>query len=549
MKEQEKLIEKIKRLETNGIVEMIKTGQIPEALLEDSKFMEELKKSNPHVEIALKQLEMEQDEKILEEEISEVGLKDVIQDEEKLERIPRKYKEELYGIAKEYEESGEYQKAKAIYQKVSDFGKSQINRFLEKFNKHEENRETTYYKARYSYYMCKIKNGEELTEQEKEDLEKIVYNDKDKNALELLTPGKLSDMDVFRSYFRDITIEEFETGVLPEVAKKQRNHPDNPNPPTDSKDYPEELSPEKRCKFIKENFKIKNIKIPVEEKLAGYVLFEIEDSDVIIAEKLFMLNKQGKEVPSNNAATYLVHKDAKIELDKISQTILYDSKAKEQEKGTNLIQSVNHRGYGYYDRLLKKFKNVEERGKYNQIENDNIVPAEIQTTEKADENAHNEEKTKKTEQAETELDSKEDIESLEDISKLDEKQSEDGKTEDDAQEIKKQEPEVTEKQYSLDELADMIDLFDEEHAEFERQQQEVQHKIKEMLEQNQTSIDSIGTEKMTAKEALQILREQKKVLSKLEEELEKISSQDKGNRQLRDKLIGELKSRMQKGEL
>lgn len=246
MKEQEKLIEKIKRLETNGIVEMIKTGQIPEALLEDSKFMEELKKSNPHVEIALKQLEMEQDEKILEEEISEVGLKDVIQDEEKLERIPRKYKEELYGIAKEYEESGEYQKAKAIYQKVSDFGKSQVNRFLEKFNKHEENRETTYYKARYSYYMCKIKNGEELTEQEKEDLEKIVYNDKDKNALELLTPGKLSDMDVFRSYFRDITIEEFETGVLPEVAKKQRNHPDNPNPPTDSKDYPEELSPEKK---------------------------------------------------------------------------------------------------------------------------------------------------------------------------------------------------------------------------------------------------------------------------------------------------------------
>ena len=70
-----------------------------------------------------------------------------------------------------------------------------------------------------------------------------------------------------------------------------------------------------------------------------------------------------------------------------------------------------------------------------------------------------------------------------------------------------------------------------------------------MLEQNQTSIDSIGTEKMTAKEALQILREQKKVLSKLEEELEKISSQDKENRQLRDKLIGELKSRMQKGEL
>ncbi len=95
----------------------------------------------------------------------------------------------------------------------------------------------------------------------------------------------------------------------------------------------------------------------------------------------------------------------------------------------------------------------------------------------------------------------------------------------------------------------MIDLFDEEHAEFERQQQEVQHKITEMLEQNQTSIDSIGTEKMTAKEALQILREQKKVLSKLEEELEKISSQDKENRQLRDKLIGELKSRMQKGEL
>lgn len=540
MKEQEKLIEKIKRLEVNEIIEMIKTGEIPETLLEDLEFMEKLKKSNPHVEIALEQLEIEQDEIKLKDEISKVGLKEVIRDEKKLERIPRTYKEELYDIAKEYEENAQYETAKNIYRKVSSFGKSQVNKFLEKFNRKEENRETTYYKSTYSYYMCKIKNGEELTEQEKSELEELVYNDKDKNALDLLTPGKLSDMDVFRSYFKDITIEEFETDVLPDVIKKERVHQDNPQPSNNTKDYPEALSPRNRCEFIKENFKIKNIKISVEKKLEGYILFEIEDSDIIIAEKLFMKSTQGKIAPSNNAATYLLHKDAKIELKQISQTILYDSKLKEKENGTNLIESVNHRGE-YYDRLLEKYKALEERGKHKKQKNEDMVTEKIQTTEKVDENPSNGE-------AEKQLDLREETENLEDVLELDAKQSEEVRTED-VQEIKEQKQETIEKQYSLDELAEMIDLFDEEHNEFVTRQQEIQCKITEALEQNQTSIESIGTEKMTAKEALQLLREQRKVLDKLEAELEEVLSQDKKNRQIRDKIISELKCRMQKGEM
>lgn len=547
-KEQEKLIKEISRAESNKILDMIKTGQIPEELLNDEEFMQKLRKSNPYVDIALEQLQMEQEEAKIEEEISKLGLKEVIKDEKKLGKISKAHKEELYDIAKEYEQNGEYEIAKSIYKKVADFGKSQTNKFFEKFNKHEDNRETTYYKASYSYYMCKIKNGEELTEQEKSDLERIVENDKDKNVLDLLTPGNLSDMDVFRSYFKDVTIEEFERGILPEVSKIERNPPDYPTPSNDTKDYPEELSPKKRCEFIKENFKIKNIKIPTDEKLAGHVLFEIEDSDVIIAEKLYMLDNDGNIVPAKEFATYLIHKNAKIELDKISQSILFESKRKENERGTKLIKSVNHTENGYYDRLLKKFKDLEDRGKNIQIENDNI-DLNMQTEEQPQDL----DKEIETKKSENETDLKEGQVNSEDRTESNVETSEDGRivepeSEDEITKVQEIENAEEKQQYSLDDLAEMIDLFDDEHTELETRQQEIEQKIKELLEQKQESIEQIGTERVTAKKSLQIIREQNKTLSRLEKELTEIAKIDDKNRKSRDKLIGELKSRMQKGE-
>lgn len=110
-------------------------------------------------------------------------------------------------------------------------------------------------------------------------------------------------------------------------------------------------------------------------------------------------------------------------------------------------------------------------------------------------------------------------------------------------------PEKTEtQQYSLDELAEKIDFYQDKHTELVKKQQEIEKKIQEVLEQKQTSIEIIGTEKGTAKEILQIIREQKKTLNELREELNKINSIDNENRKIRDSLINELKSRILRGE-
>ena len=110
-------------------------------------------------------------------------------------------------------------------------------------------------------------------------------------------------------------------------------------------------------------------------------------------------------------------------------------------------------------------------------------------------------------------------------------------------------PEKTEtQQYSLDKLAEKIDFYQDKHTELVKKQQEIEQKIQEVLERKQTSIEIIGTEKGTAKEILQIIREQKKTLNELREELNKINSIDNDNRKIRDSLINELKSRILRGE-
>lgn len=123
------LIEKISTIHTLDKVITFLEQEVPREFLIDEQFVQKLIESNKLVDGALDIYFNDNSKKIIEEEIREQGLESVIEDDYKLELIIRDGNEDVYSIAKQYEENGEYEKAKRIYKAIMDYGKTQINRF------------------------------------------------------------------------------------------------------------------------------------------------------------------------------------------------------------------------------------------------------------------------------------------------------------------------------------------------------------------------------------------------------------------------------------
>lgn len=196
------------------------------------------------------------------------------------------------------------------------------------------------------------------------------------------------------------------------------------------------------------------------------------------------------------------------------------------------------------DSVLKMKKAEQEKDNQESITEDenkiNLV-----------ENEENLEDTPKLDQEESKTEEKqgENIEEFKDaMPELDEETS---KTEEMEQEDKEQQYSglgAIAELISLDGLAKMIDAIEDDHLVLLRKQEEIGQKIEEVLLQKKESIEKIGTQTVTAKEILQIIREQAGILNKLNEELTKISLIDNENREARDVLIKKMKSRMLRGE-
>lgn len=366
------------------IIDYIESN-IPKELLDDEEFVIKMKKANPFVKIALEMMYEEKDIDNIKSEIEEYGLENVIENDEKLESIPKEYKEELFEIARKYEEDEEYDKAKRLYNRMVEYGATQVDKFNERAGREKQKRETIYYMSKYAYYKCKIQNNEPLTDEDREELENLAKEDKE-NILGLETPGKMSDFQIFESLFDDITEERLVNEILPQISRPKTGgtgHKDPTDEPgfiepdedgiepdrDDPREYSDELLPEKRFIFIKENFDIESFKIG-KGKFAGNIIFKIKDSDVVIVERFFKTIGRGAKkeiVPADSTATYIVHKDAKIDLENSERSKLVERKKQEKEKEDNgdspkLITSVNHRG-NYYKRLLARFKVIEDNGK------------------------------------------------------------------------------------------------------------------------------------------------------------------------------------------
>jgi len=499
------------------IVDFIETN-IPNELLADEEFINQLIEANPKVDYALEILNVEENTQNIKKDIEENGLEFVIQDEAKLDEIPKEYKDQLYEIAKKYEQNGEYRRARKIYEKVIEFGQGQVYKFNEKYGKEAKNKETIYYKSKYSYYMCKYKEVGDLTEEERSELENLVKQDID-NILGVKTPGKISGIEYALSCFEDVPIEYIETEILPKISKPRprpdkKDEPGEIDPVGERREYIEELSPENRAEFIKNNFDISNIKMARDKKFLGYFVFEIEDSDVIIIEKFFDLDGE-TPVPSNNAATYIVHKDVELDLEKLQNASQLVAKKKENTDGPKLLRSVNHRGTGYYDRLLTRFEEVEKAGEINK-ENQEIDNIEISQEEKSDET----------------------IENSENISEITDGKSD--STQDNSQQL-------LQEMIGLDEKYEMIK---KEIEKLEIEKQSITEKIAYIKEQSAQKLDEILTSDIieVIQKQLEIIKLENERLNGIEKLIQNLREIEKRNREERDKLSKEFKSNIIGGE-
>ena len=420
---------------------------------------------------------------------------------------------------------------------------------MQEHGKKDEDKKTIYYKSKFSYYITKIKNGEKLTDIDNKELENLVKEDKD-NILNLTEPGRLRSIDFVFSFFKDLNIEELQNTILPaSEIKKTRKKRGKPGVP--AKDYPEELSPKNRLQYIKEHYKLKDNKVKLgKEKMAGYVIFEVEDSDVLIIEKFFQIGKNNNElIPSKGAATYIVHKDANIDINMISLGELVErKKVQEDKKEPKLIEKVNHRNAKttYYERLDKKFKEIEKNGKtrkeINQDDN-SIIAIQTQKVEESNDNSRDflyDNHEVQTHFIETEPD--EITENLEEES---------------VEEYSSEEVDNTNNGYTLNELQELIVMYDAEYREISKKIEELdkknnqnKKKLERIKENIKLSVDNFMDKDMKEVIAtqLQLLEETRLLLSQSEQLLEEVQEKEKANREERMKLAQQFKELIDKGE-
>jgi len=510
------------------IYEYIKNNVSTE-LLKEEKFIEELINANPLVSIALEELKKIKIEDNIKIEIENKGIEAVIEEKEKLAIIPKEYKEQLFIIAKEYERKEEFEKAKIIYERIVEFGVTQVDKFNERYNREEEKKETTYYKAKYSYYICKIQNGEELTAEDREELKKLAKEDKN-NILNLTKQGHMTDYELYEALFDDITLEKIEKEILPMIVENGNGHTHSKiYDPKDPIEYDKTLAPDKRLKFIKDNYDIESCKIG-KGKLTGTIIFKIKDRNVVIVEKFFEVRGKKDDrtiTASTGSATYFVHKDAQIDFESATKSKLVERKKGEKNASSlPLIDSANHLG-DYYVRFKSKYETIEKNGESRRLMAGNIVGATtaINVQNSVDKEDTNETK-EETKVVTKEISGEENIEEeVEDLS-----------------------------EYTIEDLVEYAQLLDEDLKRIEEELMVISEKIKENNKTKESIKETLRSEfsedlslaakQESLKKDLDLLNELKKKLLELSRLKTKIIEEKNKNRTERNRVQEEFNNRI-----
>ena len=215
-------------------------------------------------------------------------------------------------------------------------------------------RNTNLAKAEYRYHIIKYKLGEQSFIETLNILNEICDNvDLNQEVLGV----RLSAFELFKRECAEmVDFERLELDIFPQLDRLVRGGEGN-GQTSDETVYTNDLLPSNRLKFIKENFKVKKIYMGKEE-FTGYLLFDLEDADLIIAEKFWDENKDGSIKVATENATYILPEEESIELIKKSRLEIT-----RLSKENHRIQKANHYSKPedsnfsstYYTNLKKKF--------------------------------------------------------------------------------------------------------------------------------------------------------------------------------------------------
>ena len=334
-----------------------------EDLLLDSEFVKKLEEINDGFKYAVVFFQDPIEFNIREYFLDKDG--NLIIGEDELDEIPIG-RTARYEFAKMIEKEGNIDIAKRIYRSIIDQGEDSVAKFIDRYKEHEAVKEedirvSTYYKSKYSYYMCKVKNGEKLSEEEKEEVNRLIKDDA-KRIRELLDEG--ADIKFVISILgEETTIEKLEREILPNIkTNDQRGYREK----TKAKDPKSKvMTPKERLELYKSLGDIQIVTLGKKE-LEGYVLFTYDN--LTIAERFFYINREKEMVePISHGATYFVHNAAKIDLERISKNELFKAKnrVKENREGEKLIDIAVHKEEGpkvkrpYAQRVKDKYKAMD----------------------------------------------------------------------------------------------------------------------------------------------------------------------------------------------
>ena len=334
-----------------------------EDLLLDSEFVKKLEEINDGFKYAVVFFQDPIEFNIREYFLDKDG--NLIIGEDELDEIPIG-RTARYEFAKMIEKEGNIDIAKRIYRSIIDQGEDSVAKFIDRYKEHEAVKEedirvSTYYKSKYSYYMCKVKNGEKLSEEEKEEVNRLIKDDA-KRIRELLDEG--ADIKFVISILgEETTIDKLEREILPNIkTNDQRGYREK----TKAKDPKSKvMTPKERLELYKSLGDIQIVTLGKKE-LEGYVLFTYDN--LTIAERFFYINREKEMVePISHGATYFVHNAAKIDLERISKNELFKAKnrVKENREGEKLIDIAVHKEEGpkvkrpYAQRVKDKYKAMD----------------------------------------------------------------------------------------------------------------------------------------------------------------------------------------------
>ena len=229
-------------------------------------------------------------------------------------------------------------------------------------------------------------NGE-INQEALDDIKKIIEND-EANELDTAHSMRFTEYDLLTSYFGSIPVEMLDSDIFPPDMIKPRGTREGTDiHVTRNNQYIEALSAEKRLQFFKENFQIERIRLG-RDKFAGTIIFEIKDSELVIAENFYRIDRDGHCVEDYGKATYILPKEIELDLIELSR-----GKLKEKVGEEGRISTISHNSETYYERLIARF-NLLQNG-----ENERITLESPQLDEDAESQSREKENQTDNEQA------------------------------------------------------------------------------------------------------------------------------------------------------